>query len=154
MKKTIVNPHWINNARTVLRAEFHYEDGRVMEATISDIAAGNPDWDQIRAEFTAEQIEDNTQAAIRKIAKQKAADKARAEADRIRKENEILFDAKLQAFELDAVKQSSDRKTKAKIRRAKNLYEINAFVTKIILDNDALASADAEVDTQEAPTAE
>jgi hypothetical protein len=150
MKKKIVNPHWTNNARTVLSAEFHYEDGRVMQATITDIAAGNPDWDQIKSEFTAEEIEANTGAAMTKQAKTQAQEKARAEADKIRKENEVLFDAKLKAFELDAVKDSKDRKTKAKLRRAKNVYEINAFVTKIILDMDALA--DAEVDA--APAAE
>lgn len=142
MKKKIVNPHWINNARTILSAEFHYEDGRVMQATISDIESGNKDWDLIKAQFTMDEIEKNTLAAMQKQSREQAEKKAREEADKIRKQNEILFDAKLQAFEVDVIKNSSDRKTKAKIRRAKSLIEINAYATKIILDAAAAESTE------------
>jgi hypothetical protein len=137
MKKTIKNPHWINNARTILSAEFHYEDGRVMQATITDTTQGNPDWDQIKSQFSTEEIEANTRRAITKQAAQIEADKQKAEADEIRKKNEVLFDLKLRAFELDVVKSSKDRSTKAKIRRAKSDFEIYAFVTKLIIDADA-----------------
>lgn len=146
MKKKIVNPHWINNARTVLSAEFHYEDGRVMQATISNIEAGNPDWDQIKAEFTDQQLEENTQKAINRQAREQAERKAKEEAEKIRKVNEVLFDAKLQAFELDAVKNSTDRKTKARIRRAKSVLEVNAFTMKLILDTAAAEDVDPPAD--------
>jgi len=148
MKKTIKNPHWINNARTVLSAEFHYEDGRVMQATISDVSSGNPDWEAIKVQFTTEEIEQNTRRAIEKQAREQAAAKAKAEADAIREKNEKLFEAKLEAFELDVVKESTDRATKAKIRRAKSLFEIYAFTTKVILDADAAAAASPDETTE------
>lgn len=149
MKKKIVNPHWINNARTVLSAEFHYDDGRKMQATITNIDAGNPDWDQIKAQFTMEEIEQNTLRAMKEQARKNAERKAREEADKIRKQNEILFDAKLQAFEIDAIKNSTDRKTKARIRRAKSLIEIHAFASKIITDAAAAEDAAAAAPTTE-----
>lgn len=144
MKKTIKNPHWINNARTVLSAEFHYEDGRVMQATISDVSSGNPDWEAIKLQFTTEEIEQNTRRAIEKQAREQAAEKAKAEADALREKNEKLFTAKLEAFELEAVKNSTDRVTKAKIRRAKSIFEIYAFTTKVILDADQSSQSSSD----------
>jgi len=52
MKKTIKNPHWINNARTVLSVEFHYDDGRVMSAVVNGDDVNNVDLKQVLAEFT------------------------------------------------------------------------------------------------------
>jgi hypothetical protein len=135
MKRTIKNPHWINNARTMLSAEFHYEDGRIVAAVISDTDKGNPDLQEVMQAFSVEEIEANTQRAIKKINSKKEAE-AQAEAAKTeRKKQEDLFAVKLKAFEIDAVKESTNRALKSKIRRAKSDFEVIAFTAAVILDS-------------------
>lgn len=47
-------------------------------------------------------------------------------------ELEQLFNLKLQAFEIDEIKNSSDRGLRSKLRRAKNAVEMNALASIII----------------------
>jgi len=117
MKKTIKNPHWINNARTVLSVEFHYDDGRVMSAVVNGDDVNNVDLKQVLAEFTPEQLEDNTRKAI---AKQN-------------RDREALFALKLKAFEVEAVKNTPEKKLKSALRRAKSDIEVFAFASAIII---------------------
>ena len=58
MKRTIKNPHWTNNARTVMSAEFHYDDGRVLTAVINGQDVNNPDWNEITRQFSTEALEE------------------------------------------------------------------------------------------------
>ena len=75
MKRTIVNPHWINNARTVLSAEFHYDDGRILSATISDSDTSNPDLAEIKKTFSEAELEKNTRKKNSKMAQEQEAEK-------------------------------------------------------------------------------
>ena len=85
MIRTIKNPHWINNARTILSAEFHYSDGRVLNATINKDDTNNPDWNEITLKFTPEQIEQNTQRAIGKQSRERELQRVQEEASKERK---------------------------------------------------------------------
>ena len=146
MKKEIRNPYWTNNARTVLSADFVYSDGRVITATINP-DANNPDWNEIQSKFSADQLERNTQAMIRKINGEKEAVRKREQASREKKRQEELFAFKLNAFEVDAVKNSTNRELKSALRRSKSQIEVYAFATAIILDEHNKAQqaiADAE----------
>lgn len=134
MIRTIKNPHWTNNARTVMSAEFHYSDGRVMTAVINSGDVNNPDWVEIMAKFTPEELEENTKRVIRKINQQREAERAREQAMADKKRQEELFAIKLQAFEVDAIKNTTNRALKSAIRRAKNSFEVQAFAAALIME--------------------
>lgn len=133
MKKTIKNPHWINNARTVLSVEFHYDDGRVMSAVVNGDDVNNVDLKQVLAEFTPEQLEDNTRKAIVKQNRDREAIERKEAAEKDRQRQEALFALKLKAFEVEAVKNTPEKKLKSALRRAKSDIEVFAFASAIII---------------------
>jgi len=133
MKKTIKNPHWINNARTVLSVEFHYDDGRVMSAVVNGDDVNNVDLKQVLAEFTPEQLEDNTRKAIAKQNRDREAIEKKEAAEKDRQRQEALFALKLKAFEVEAVKNTPEKKLKSALRRAKSDIEVFAFASAIII---------------------
>lgn len=134
MKRTIVNPHWINNARTVISAEFHYDDGRVAQATISESDVTNPDLVEIKAKFTQEQLEANTRKKIQDINAERDRKHQEELAKQQRKQQEELFAAKLKIFEIDAIKSSDNRQIKSKIRKSKSDVEAMAWASALLLD--------------------
>ena len=134
MIRTIKNPFWTNNARTILSAEFHYSDGRVLTAMINKGDTNNPDWNEIMAKYSEDEIEQNTQRAIRRQSQEREAVKQKEEAAKEKKRQEDLFATKLQAFEVDAVKNTSNRALKSAIRRAKNNFEVMAFTAALIME--------------------
>ena len=111
MKRTIVNPHWINNARTVLSAEFHYDDGRILSATISDSDTSNPDLAEIKKTFSEAELEKNTRKKISKMAQDQEAEKLKQQALEDRVKQEELFAAKLKIFDIELIKNSSNQNT-------------------------------------------
>lgn len=134
MKRTIVNPHWINNARTVISAEFHYDDGRVAQATISESDVTNPDLVEIKTKFTNEQLEANTRKKIQDINAERDRKHQEELAKQQRKQQEELFAAKLKIFEIDAIKDSDNRQLKSKIRKSKSDVEAMAWASALLLD--------------------
>lgn len=150
MKRTIVNPHWINNARTVLSAQFQYDDGRIVDAVISQSDTSNPDLAEILNNFSQKQLEDNTLVKIRKVAAEQAAEeqKKKDEIDRVK--NEKLFAAKLEIFEIELIKNSTNRKLKSLIRRSSSAVEAQAWAAALLLSDFNAAEAAAASDT--APT--
>jgi hypothetical protein len=134
MKRTIKNPHWTNNARTVMSAEFHYDDGRVVTAVINCNDENNPDWLEIKTKYSTDELEANTIKAIKKQVQQQQLEKQHQEAMADKKRQEELFAVKLQAFETDAVKNATNKVLKSSIRRAKSVFEVYAFTAALILD--------------------
>lgn len=133
MKRTIVNPHWINNARTVISAEFHYSDGRVVPATISETDTGNPDLREIKEKFTVDELEANTRKKIQEITRDRERKQQEEEAKALRKQQEELFAAKLRIFEIEAIKASTDRAMKSRIRKSKSDVEALAWAAALML---------------------
>lgn len=134
MNRTIKNPHWTNNARTVMSAEFHYEDGRVVTAVINCNDNNNPDWAEIQKKYSIEELETNTQKAIKRQQQQQQIEKQQQQAMADKKRQEELFAIKLQAFETDTVKNATNKALKSSIRRAKSVFEVYAFTAALILD--------------------
>ena len=134
MKRTIVNPHWINNARSIISADFQYEDGRIVTVNVSGSETTNPDLIEINEKFTTEQIEENTKQKIKEISNQKIKQKQIAEAHALRKQQEELFAAKLRIFEIDTIKTSTNRVLKSKIRKSKSDVEAMAWAVALMLN--------------------
>ena len=133
MKRTIVNPHWINNARTVLVAEFHYDDGRIVSATISESDTSNPDLAEIKSKFTEAELEQNTRKKIQKMSREQEEEKQKQQAAEDRRNQEELFAAKLKIFEIDTIKDSTNRKLKSQIRKSKTALEAQAWAAALLL---------------------
>lgn len=133
MKRTIKNPYWMNNARTLLSAEFHYDDGRIVEAQISETDVNNADLREIKEKFTREVIEANTQAKMRQVAKRQAEEKQKADALKLRKAQEELFAIKMKIFEIDQIKASTNRTLKSFIRRSKTDVEAMAYASALLM---------------------
>lgn len=135
MKRTIVNPHWINNARTVIATQFHYDDGRIVDAVISQSDTSNPDLAEILNSFSQKQLEENTLNNIKKVTTEQAAaeQKKQEEIDRVKREK--LFAAKLEIFEIEAIKNSANRKLKSQIRRASSAVEAQAWAAALLLSD-------------------
>lgn len=134
MKRKIVNPHWINNARTVISAEFHYDDGRVAQATISESDVTNPDLVEIKTKFTQEELETNTRRKIQEINAERERKQQEELAKEQRRQQEELFAAKLRIFEIDTIKNSDNRLLKSKIRKSKSDVEALAWASALLLD--------------------
>jgi len=147
MKRTIVNPHWINNARSIISADFQYEDGRIVTVNVSGSETTNPDLIEINEKFTTEQIEENTKQKIKEISNQKIKQKEIAEAHALRKQQEELFAAKLRIFEIDTIKTSTNRVLKSKIRKSKSDVEAMAWAVALMLNEFNNEVADTEETT-------
>ena len=149
MKRTIKNPHWINNARTVLSAEFHYADGRVSVASISESETGNPDLIEIKQKFTVEELEANTRKKIQDITREREKKFQEEQAKALRKQQEELFAAKLKIFEIDSIKESTNRALKSRIRKSKSDVEALAWAAALMLNEAQQQTVDASQDTTE-----
>lgn len=131
--RTIKNPHYTNNARTVLACEFHYDDGRVLKATVTNVDGRNPDWIEIHTTFSKEELESNTRKAIQRINNEREQQKKTEVAMADKARQEALYQLKMEAFEVPIVKESSNKKLKAQIRKAKTPFEVTAFTSALIM---------------------
>lgn len=168
MARKIEQPYWGNDDKTQVICRFVYDDGVVLEAAVMDTADGNPDWKEIMDTFTIEEIDTITQVVKERHGKvstalieQKLAEanmtdeeKAEIEAQRIAEEQtrvnrmkaEALFQAKLDAFEVQEVQSSSYTYLKSRIRKAKTIMEVQALTSALIIHE---LSAQGEIDIYE-----
>ena len=127
MDRQIKNARWANDSKTKIFCEYHYEDGRVLEAYISDSEEGNLDWKEVIETVSEEELQKNAIEFIRKRDQKKGIGSQRQkEKDEARK-NEMIFNAKLDTFSIEDIKNSKNTKLKSKIRRAKSLHEVNMY---------------------------
>lgn len=137
MKRTIKNPYWGNDQKTQVICEFHFENGPIQTAAVSQTKEGNPDWQEIFTKFTPEEIDKLTEGALAEAREEHEKRKQIERDDIERMKVDALFQAKLDAFEIDIIKNSKNRKLKSRIRKAKTLIEVTAFASALItLENE------------------
>ena len=142
MKKEWKHPFWETAAkdRLTVRLNITHDDGSFSTsvARVSKYDENGKltkDYEEILEQneikaidkFTEDRLERHRQERESKIQKEKE----RHEAKRL----EELFNLKLQTFEIPEIKDSTNRKLKAKIRKAKNLVEMNAYATILLMEN-------------------
>lgn len=132
MEKEIKNARWANDSKTKIFCEYHYKDGRVLEAYISQSEEGNPDWKEIVDVVGEEELQRNAIEFLRKR-DQRRNDSQRQKEKEEAKKNEIIFNAKLDTFSIEEIKSSKNTKLKSKIRRAKSLQEVNMYTTLLLM---------------------
>ena len=77
-------------------------------------------------------INKNTKKEIDRLDKMRKKDEV-ADKDRMHKmDQEKLFQAKIDAFEMDVIRNTTNREMKSKIRRSKSIMELTAYVGAII----------------------
>ncbi len=136
MTRKIENPYWSNKDTKHVIAEFVYEDGKRQLASIMG-DENNPDFKEIMELFTEEEIDANTKVRLDKRDEQVRRNRERQEVDRSRMQQETLFAAKLDAFEIPIIKTSTNRAAKAKIRKAKTLMEVTAYAIMLMMQEEA-----------------
>ena len=115
------------------------EEGRVTKQQLTvnrynPDGTDNPDFQEIIAQLTEEKITENTQKRNEKrVAERKALEQQRLEKEKAL-ELQKLFEAKIQAFEIEDIKNSKNRVLKAKLRKAKNLVEVNIYSMMIVME--------------------
>ena len=148
MERNIENPYWSNKETKHIIAEFVFEDGRRQIASIVG-SEDNPDYKEILEKFTLEQIDANTKERLDKRDEQIKRNRDRQEVDRTRMQQEALFAAKLDAFEIPIIKTSTNRTAKSKIRKAKTLMEVTAYAVMLMIQEEADAAITTEVQDAE-----
>jgi len=104
----------------------------------------NPDWTSLMEQVGAEKIDANTTERIeRKTSEREQQAQHQAEVAKARSLEE-LFNYKLKAFEVEDIKNSTNRVLKAKLRKAKNTVEVNVFATMIIMESINSESTEEE----------
>lgn len=84
------------------------------------------------AQVGIDKINDNTTKRRERKAREEKENRAKHEQIKQAKELEHLFALKLKAFEVEAIKNSEDKKLRTRLRRAQNEVEMNAIATLII----------------------
>ena len=129
------DPYWSNKGAKHMIVTLEYENGKKATASIQDEGGTNPDYQAILEEFGEEQLDKNTEEGVKRRDEQIKKRLERKEAEAIRAKQEQLFGAKLQAFELDKIKDSSNVELKRLIRKAKSPLEVRAYTTILLLDD-------------------
>lgn len=131
--REIKHPFWADEEKTKIICQFHYSSGEVMEASVMDTDAGNPDWAEIIETFGIEAIDKSTE----KYANEQNKIRDLKNAERKEKvETDVagaLFAAKLDAFEIAEVKASKDRTMKSRIRKAANFMEVTVLASILVM---------------------
>jgi hypothetical protein len=140
-ERQILDPYWSSNLKNQVVCKFKYVDGGIVTASVSQTAEGNPDWDEIFANFTSEQIDENTAAKVKvheeNRLKREMDDQRRA--DNMRRE--ALFMAKSDAFEIDLVRNSTNTKLKSRLRKATTLIEVTVLASLIASESYSIEKA-------------
>lgn len=137
MKREITNARWANDRKTKVWCTFRYEDGKVLNAVVQDTEEGNPDWKEIMELFSIETLDKNTEEFLKGVQEQKKFEEQKHKERQETMKNESIFNAKLEAFSIEEIKNSKNTELKSKIRRAKTIMEVTAY-TSLLLVTESL----------------
>lgn len=141
MKKEWVSPFWESAAkdRLTVRLNITNDDGSFSTsvARVSKFDANGKvsgDYEEVMQQNTMEAIDAFTEERLERHRQKRESDLKRQEERNEAKRLEDLFNAKLQTFEIPDIKASTNRKMKAKIRKARNVVEMQAFATILLME--------------------
>ena len=140
MAKIFKYPFWENYQKDritckLIRMEGDKEVGdTVVINKFQEDGTENPDFNEVIKQNTIEKIDANTAEREERHRTRHEEEKRRAQERKQAQKLEELFNAKLEIFEVDTIKDSKNRKLKSKIRRAKNIYEMMAYTTMLLQD--------------------
>jgi len=141
-KRWMDNAFWENDDKSQLNCILEMEDdvGRmtrqVMLLNRTDKEGNaNPDFDEVVDALGEDTIDKETEDRVERKKAEKEEhvqrDKEHAKARKLEK----LFNYKLEAFEVEEIKNSTNRKLKAKLRRAKSRIEVDMWSIMILQES-------------------
>lgn len=127
------NAFWTNDTKTALKCirVSRLENGKEKTEVLTS-EEGDGIWDSIISELTIPGIDASSEKRKQEKEHQRATQVVRDEQQKQAKKLESLFDLKIKAFEVEAIKNCENRKLRSKLRRAENEVEMNALATLII----------------------
>lgn len=126
-----------NKITTILTTTNEDETVTTQQLTVSKFSTDgveNPDFLEILESIGEEKINENTIARTEKKKAEIEAKEQRKIEDEKAKQLQILFEAKIQAFEIEQIKNSTNRLLKSKLRKAQNLIEVNIYSMMIVME--------------------
>ena len=134
-KYKFVFPYWSNKDAKHIMATIEYPNGTRVTASIQDQDGKNPDYLRIMEEFGEEELDKNTADGIKRRDENIKKRNQRLESQKARARQEMLFNSKLESFEISAVKESKNTELKRLIRKAKTPMEVGAYTTILLMEN-------------------
>jgi hypothetical protein len=146
-KRWMDNAFWEDPQKEQLNCILEIQDDIGRETTqvmrlnrLDKDGSPNEIYNEVVAALGEELIDKNTEERkVRKAAEHEEQKQRNEEHARARK-LEALFNYKLEVFETEEIKNSKNRKLKAKLRRAKSMVEVNLWAMKIL--EEALEEAE------------
>jgi len=132
-KKKYLNPYWSNKENRHLIVTIEQPNGQHSMASIMDPDSTNPDMKAVLEQYTEEEIDANTQEGLDRRNENIKRQMERRESQQARAKQEALFNCKLQAFEVDAIKNSKNTELKRMIRKSKSIMEVQAYATILLM---------------------
>ena len=144
MKKEFRHPFRENyqKDRITCKLVITHDNGEVTSSTSTVGKYGKngeitQDYKDVIALTPVEQIDKNTLEREQRHKDNRIADRRKQAEREAARKLEKLFNAKLEVFEIESIKNSTNRKAKSKIRRSKNQYEMMAYAIMLIQEEDA-----------------
>lgn len=141
MKKEWVSPFWetAQKDRLTVRLNITHDDGSFSTSVArvskyDDNGNVTPDFKEILEQNTEEAIQKSTEDRLERHKERREQEVKKQQEKLEAKRLEELFNHKLAAFEIPTIKNSKNRALKANIRKSRNLVEMNAYATILIME--------------------
>ena len=132
-KKKYLNPYWSNKDNRHLIVTIELANGQHSMASIQDPEGTNPDMKAVLEQYTEEEIDANTQEGLDRRNENIKRQMERRESQLTRAKQEALFNCKLEAFEVEGIKNSKNTELKRMIRKSKSIMEVQAYATILLM---------------------
>ena len=132
-KKKYLNPYWSNKDNRHLIVTIELANGQHSMASIMDPDDTNPDMKAVLEQYTEEEIDANTQEGLDRRNENIKQQMERRESQQARARQEALFNCKLEAFEVESIKNSKNTELKRLIRKSKSIMEVQAYATILLM---------------------
>lgn len=150
-RKWMDNAFWETPEKEMLNCILEMEDdiGRVTRQVmklrrLDNDGNQNPDFNEV-VEFLGEELIDQNTEERRERKKREAEEDKQRELEHAKaRKLEQLFNYKLEAFEVDEIKNCKNRQLKSKLRRAKSKVEVDMYAIMIMMEEKKRQEEEAE----------
>jgi len=130
----IINAYYINNAQDMMEVQYKLpeEGDAIFVAQTPKDDKEDSLWQMVRKVYSNDLLLQNTYDHITEIDEKRQRKEKTIKSLAVEKENDRLFKAKLEAFELEEIKSSKNRTMKSKIRKAESVNQVYIYAGALI----------------------
>jgi len=125
---------WETPKKNVLNCISEQEEGNKKIRQVQKLTEADPLFKECVNALTPEHIDNNTKERVARKFEEQKKQKELKESKEKAKKMEVLFNYKLETFEVEEIRLSKNRELKSKLRRAKSIPEVNLWALKILED--------------------